>query len=111
MFAEARDLLGVFFYEKQLGKLREEFLDQALRGTPPEPDFLKAGEDRILKDLRREYYSLAARRGVNPKEADKISDEEDFKNRTQKMGECVTLMTHRMLAGIPYHGQKEYLET
>ena len=110
MFAEARDTMAFFFYEKQLGRLREEFLDKATKGTPPGPEFLKTGEARIMADLRREFYNRKVRLGVNPKEADKISDEEDFKNRTQKLGEYATLMTHHLLAAIPCHGQKEFLE-
>ena len=110
MLATARDVYALFFLERQLGILREEYLTRAIDGTPPPPEFWEREEGRVLEELRRLFYSREARLLVKPAVADKVSDSEDFANRTQRLLEFALLMTHRKLLAIPFVGQMESAE-
>jgi hypothetical protein len=57
MLAVARDTWALFFLEQQLGKLRERYLNQALAGKPPGPEFWHEGEEAIVRELRESFYT------------------------------------------------------
>lgn len=110
MLNEARDILGNMFLEDKLSRLREDFLERGREGHPPRPEDWAAGEQRIMEELQRRYYSRTARAMVKPDEKETISDDEDFAARTQTLGERLAFFTHRQLAAIPCHGDPEFSE-
>jgi hypothetical protein len=109
MLAAARDVWGVFFLEKELGKLREQYLALALEGKPPSPEFWKKGEESIVGQQQSLFYTPELRKIVKPATAS-INDAEDFTNRTQRLAEQAVFMMHRILIEIPFVGQAEFQE-
>ena len=110
MLIEARDICAVFFLETRLGILRERYLSAVIEGKPTGSDYLGAGEKAIMEEMKRKFYNPNVRALVNPSAASRISDDEDFTGRSQKLAEQAILMTHRKLAGIPFVGQPQYRE-
>jgi hypothetical protein len=110
MLAMARDVYAQFFLERQLGRLREAFLEQAIAGSPTPADYWKNGEERIVGEMRETFYCRGVRGFVKPDTADQVSDTEDFDGRTQRLMEHALLQTHRLLRDIPFLGQSEFRE-
>jgi len=105
MLFAARDTIAFLFLEQRLRHLREEYLALALDGKLPDDDFYSRGEQNITTKMKQRYYSRDARIMINPDKADELTDEEDFEQRTQKLGEQAVIMTHERLKSIGFVGQ------
>ncbi|RLB38903.1 MAG: hypothetical protein DRH12_12215 [Deltaproteobacteria bacterium] len=108
MLDQIRDIWAVLFLEDQLGKLREEHLRRCIEGPQPDESFLQTGEERIIQDVKNEFYNEKMRDVVKPDDAQSLSDEEDYEKRSQKLMEAAILMTHKKLLSIPYVGDPNY---
>lgn len=111
MLDKAREIAGVFFYERQLSLLRESYLEQATTGNAPDDSFMVEGEKKALLALKDKYYNEKVRKAVKPDEAETLNDDEDFGNRSQTLAEKAIIQTHRQVHKIPYHGHPDYMES
>lgn len=111
MLAAARDLLATLFLEKRLAALREEYLSRALDGNTPGQEYWEQGEANIMLELKRSFYHREMHQLVEPGAAPPASEEQDFADRTQKLAEHAVLVTHRILARVPFVGQPEHTQT
>jgi hypothetical protein len=103
--AIARDLSSVFWLDKQLSLLREDFMARTMAGNPPVSDFLDSEEARIRREQIEKFYNREKRSFARPADVDKVSDAEDYEGRTQKTMEHAIWLTHRKLHGLPFPGQ------
>ena len=108
MLPEVRDILATLFLEKQLGILRERYLDASLAGNPPDDEFYPTGEAAIREEFKRNFYNARIRRLFKQNDDGQTGDEEDFAGRTQLALEQAIWFTHRRLAEIPYAGHQQY---
>ena len=109
--AAARDTASMFALDDLLSRLREEYLDKVLAGTPPPDDFWTIGERAVVEEITRRFYSQEIREAVRPADASKMDDQKDFDTHGQKLTEHAIWMTHALLKQIPHVGQEEYQET
>lgn len=107
MLRAARDITAILFLEQRLAALREAYIARVQNGSPPPGDFMTRGENAAYRELCERFYNPDIRAAVWPEGGGPATDEEDFRQRTQKLAEYALLMTHRTLAGIPYVGQPE----
>lgn len=108
--AAARDTASMFVLDDLLSRLREEYLEKALAGSPPADDFWPSGEQAAVEEIKQRFYNQEAREAVKPGEAGEIDDQKDFDTHGQKLTEHAIWMTHALLKQIPYVGQEEYRE-
>jgi len=107
MFAAAtRDLMAVFFYEGALGNLRTLYLQEALDGYTPGPDYWEGGEREAFEEMRRRYYGAGAGRYLGS--AAGGDEANDFEKRTQRLAEAALTMTHEILKDIPHVGHPDF---
>jgi hypothetical protein len=110
LLAAARDIASMFVLDALLSRLREEYLEKVLEGSPPADDFWPAGEQAAVEELKRRFYNQQAREAVKPGEAEEIDDQKDFDTHGQKLIEHAIWMTHALLKQTPFVGQEEYRE-
>jgi len=108
--AAARDTASIFVLDDLLSRLREEYLEKALAGSPPGDDFWPPREQAAVEEIKRRFYNQEVREVVKPAEAGEMDDQKDFESRGQKLTEHAIWMTHALLKQIPYVGQEEYQE-
>jgi len=108
--AVARDIASMSALDELLSRLREEYLEKALAGSPPGDDFWPAREQAVVEEIKRRFFNQKAREAVKPDEAANMDDQKDFEGHGQKLTEHAIWMTHALLKRIPYVGQEEYRE-
>lgn len=104
--AAARDTAATFFLADALSRVREEYMERALAGDPPDEGFWKNREEAVMEALKRRYYTSSVRDVVKPDAGD-VSDDDDFASRDQKLTERAIWLTHERLKAIPFVGQEE----
>ena len=102
MFGKIRDVSAVFTLEHELGRLREEYLDEALEGNSPEASFWADGEERAFGQVREAHFSRPVRVLLDPE--DNRTDDEAWEARDSILAEETTLWSHRRLREIPFVG-------
>jgi hypothetical protein len=107
MLLEARDLVAAFNLENRLIQLREEYMQRVLGGQKPEADFWSRREAMIVEEVRQVFYNETVRNLIQPPDAARINDAEDFDRRTQARMEVASFAIHRILAALPFVGQPE----
>jgi len=107
MLDAAQDILAVFYLEKKLSILREDYMARTINGESLGPDFYKKGETKIETEIIQRFYNQESRHVLAPLKQPSISNAEDYEGRTQKVFENATIMSHRLLAAIPFVGEAE----
>ena len=103
MLAAARDVLATFFLDKRLGQLREEYIERALNRDELDENYWTRGEEESHRGVKEQFYTQGLRQIVKPNAPE--SDEEDYRRRSQRVGEHAIVMTHNLLRAIPFVGQ------
>ncbi|MGD8319562.1 MAG: hypothetical protein PVJ02_03890 [Gemmatimonadota bacterium] len=103
--AAARDIDSIFFLDARLSKAREAVISMALRGEPVDPEFMEQKERGVVEDLKTAYFNARVREAV---QLERLSDEEDYANHSQKLVERAIWWTHERMKAIPFVGQEGF---
>ncbi len=107
MLPRIRDLMATIVFEKRLSVLREEYLERALSGDTPPPEFWEKGERAALQLVRERFYgpevqaAMAGQKGSSGAAT-------GFEDRTQKLVERGIVFSHRRLASLPHVGHPDF---
>lgn len=102
----ARDTAATFFLADALSRVREEHMERALAGDPPDDGFWEDREEAVMEALKRRYYTASVRDVVKPDDGE-MSDDDDFASRDQELTERAIWLTHERLKAIPFVGQEK----
>jgi hypothetical protein len=103
MLAEGRDLLAVIRFEKLLSQARERLAERVIAGVKLRPEDLAAAEAEATATLKQEFFNAKARQAIKSGSA-RMSDDEDFAARGQRLMEQAVLLSHRGLLAVPLVG-------
>jgi len=110
MLKSMRDVAAVLFLENKLGLLRDELLNLAIAGNPPDMEDWASREDAVMENFKHEFYNSKVQRLIKADDSKDIDNDEDFNNRSQKFMEFAVLKNHKRLQEIPYVGHPDFSE-
>lgn len=108
MLPQIRDLVATIAFEKRLSLLREEFLERALAGDAPDPEFWDQGEREALSYVERSFYGPEMARSLGAEDGESSGGAGDFEDRSQKVVERALVFSHARLKAIPFVGHPDF---